>query len=117
MQVYTGKDAGSSRETNQDTRVVLDLVENIEKTGRNITYDNFFTNPTLARKLFQTKLTLVGTMRKNKLELPMEFTVAKGWNVKSTVLSFQHDPMIASNCPKKNRAVNMLSTMHSQARN
>jgi len=32
----------------------------------------------------------------------MEFTVAKGWNVKSTVFGFQQDVMIASYCPKKN---------------
>ena len=101
MQVYTGKDAGSSLETNQDTRVVLDLVEDIEKSGRNITCDNFFTNLTFARKLLQKKLTLVGAMRKNKPELPMEFTVAKGRNVKSTVFDFQKDAMIASRCPKK----------------
>ena len=53
MQLYTGKDARSSRETNQGTRFVLDLVEDIEKSGRNITCDNFFTNLSLARKLLQ----------------------------------------------------------------
>ena len=83
MQVYTGKDAGSSRETNQGTRVLLDLVEDIEKSGQNITCNYFFTNLSLARKLLQKKLTLVGTIRKNKPELPMEFTVAKGQNVKT----------------------------------
>ena len=114
MQVYTGKDAGSSRENNQDTRVVLDWVEDIKKTGRNITCDYFITNLTLTRKLLHKKLTLVGTMRKNKPKLPMEFTVAKGRNVKSIVFGFQQDTMIASHCPKKNRVVNMLSTKHSQ---
>jgi len=102
MQVYTGKDPGSARETNQGTRVVLDVVEDIENSGRNITCDNFFTNLSLARKLLQKKLTLVGTMRKNNPELPMEFTVAKGRNVKSTVFDFQQDAIIASHCPKKN---------------
>ena len=74
--MYTGKDAGSARETNQGTRVVLDLGEDIENSGRNITCDKFFTNLSLARKLLQKKLTLVGIMRKNKPELPTEFTVA-----------------------------------------
>ena len=96
MQVYTGKDAGSSRETNQGTKVVLDLVEDIEKSSRNITCDYFFTNLSLARKLFQKKLTLVRTMRKNKTKLPMEFTVATGWNVKSTFFDFQQNAMIPS---------------------
>ena len=34
--------------------------------------------------------------------------------MKSAVFSFQLDAMIASYCPKTNRVVNMLSTMHSQ---
>ena len=34
--------------------------------------------------------------------------------MKSTVFGFQLDAMIASHCPKTNRVVNMLSTMHSQ---
>ena len=114
MQVYTGKNAGSARETNQGIRVVIDLVEDIENSGRNITCDNFFTNLSLARKLLQKKLTLVRTMRKSKPELPMGFTVAKGRNVKSTVFEFQQDAMIVLFCPKKKRLVNMLSTMHSQ---
>ena len=49
------------------------------------------------------------------LLLLTEFTVAKGQNVKSTVFSFQLDAMIALYCPKTNRVVNMLSTMHSHS--
>jgi len=101
MQVYTGKDAGSAQETNQGAIVVLDLEEDIEASGRNITCDNFFTNLSLARKLLQKNLTLVGTMRKNKPELPTESTVAKGRNVMSTVFGFQQDAVTASYCPKK----------------
>ena len=101
MQVHTDKYAGSAQETNQGTRVVVDWVEDIENSGRNVTRDNFFTNLSLAQKLLQKKLTLIGTMRKSKPELPMEFTVAKGRNVKSTVFGFQQDAMIASYCPKK----------------
>ena len=77
MQVYIRKDAGLARETNQGTRVVFDFAEDINNSCQNITCDNFFTNLSLARKLLQKKLTLIGTMRKNKPELPTEFTVAK----------------------------------------
>ena len=66
----------------------------------------------LARDLFQKKLTLVGTIRRNKPELPPKFTLAKGREVTSTVFGFQSDAMIASYCPKKGCVVNMLSTMH-----
>ena len=112
--MYIRKDAGSAPETNQDTRIVLDLAEDIDDSCRNIICNNFFTNQLLVQKLLHKNFTLIGTMRKSKPELPREFTVAKGRNVKSTVFSFQLDAMIASYCPKTNRAVNMLSTMHSQ---
>ena len=101
MQVYTGEDVESARKTNQGTRFLCDLVEYIKKSGLNITCDNFFTKLLLAQKLFLKKLILVETMKKNKTELSMEFTVAKGWNVKSTVFGFQKDAMIALYCSKK----------------
>ena len=43
MQVFTSEDARSARETNQGSRVVCALVEYIEKSGQNVTCDNFFT--------------------------------------------------------------------------
>ena len=101
MQVYIGENAGSAREINQGTRVVLDLIEDIEYSGQNITCDNFFTNLLLAQKLLQKKLTVVGKIRKNKPELPTEFTVTKERNVKSTIFGFQQDAIIASYCSKK----------------
>ena len=115
MQVYIRKDAGSAPETNPDTKIVLDLAEDVDNSCRNITCDSFFTNLLLVRKLLHKNLTLIGTMRKSKPEPPTEFAVAKGRNVKSTVFGFQLDAMIASYCPKTNRVVNMLSMMHSQS--
>lgn len=114
MQVYLGKNDNAPREVNQSTRVVLDMTKEIELSGRNITCDNFFTSLSLARNLLDKKLTIVGTLRKNKPELPPQFTVAKGREAKSTLFGFQDDAMIASYCPKKYRIVPMLSTMHSQ---
>ena len=66
MQVYIGKDVGSVRDTNQGTRVILNLIVDIENSGQNITCDNFFTNISLAQKFLQKKLTTVEKMRKNK---------------------------------------------------
>ena len=100
MQVYTGEDARSTRKTNQGSRVVCELVEYIEKPGGNIICDNFFTKLLLARKLFLKKLTLVETIKKNKMKLPTEFTVAKERNVKSTIFGFRQDAMKALYCPQ-----------------
>ena len=75
--MYHGKDGGSGQESNQGTRIVLDLAEVIENSGQNIVCDNFFTDLSLARKLLQEKLTLVELMRKNNPDPPTEFTVVK----------------------------------------
>ena len=71
------KDGGSGQESNQGTRIALDLGEVIENSGRNIACDNFFTDLFLARKPLQKKLTLVKLMRKNKPEPSTEFTMVK----------------------------------------
>ena len=95
------KKSAVGREANQGARFVKDLVKEIEHSGRNITCDNFFTSIQLARDLLKKKLTLVGTIRKNKPELPPQFTVAKGLDITSTISGFRNDAMIASYCPKK----------------
>ena len=88
MQVYIRKSPAVEREVNQGARVVKDLVKEIEHSGKNITCDNFFTSIPLARDLMKKKLTLVGTIRKNKPELPPQFTVAKSRNITSTIFGF-----------------------------
>ena len=81
--MYIRKDAGSARETNQGTRIVLDLAEDINNSCQNIACANL----SLVQKLLQKNLTLIATM-KNKPGFPTEFTVAKARNVKSTVFGF-----------------------------
>ena len=70
-----GKDSGLGQESNQGTRIVLDVVQEIENCGQNIACDNFFTDQSLARKLLQKKPTLVEPTRKNRPKPPTEFTV------------------------------------------
>ena len=77
MDVYKGREIGEPRETNLGLKVVLKLSEPFQKRGRNITSDNFFTNLELGRKLLMRNLTIVGTFRKNKKELPAEFVSTK----------------------------------------
>lgn len=77
LQVYTGKDEDEPTESNQGKRVVLDLTQNLSLSGRNITTDNFFTSLDLAKELERKQMTLLGTIRKNRRELPAEFVIAK----------------------------------------
>lgn len=67
-QVYLGRVANTAVERNVGQRVVLDLCHGL--TSRNVTCDNFFTTYALAKDLHKQKMTIVGTIRKNRAELP-----------------------------------------------
>ncbi len=74
--------------------------------------DNFFTSVPLAKELQTKKLTLIGTLRKNKPELPMEFQSNKNREVGSSLFGFQDGLSIVSYVPKYNKAVLLLSSKH-----
>lgn len=115
IEVYKGKKPEEVREVGQGERVVKSLVAELVNTGRNVTCNDFFTSLPLARFLLTKNLTIVGTIRKNKAELPPEFTITKGREVHSTLFGFQDDVTIASYCPKKHKIVTLLSTLHDDA--
>ena len=112
LDIYKGKEPSEQRASNLGTTVVLNLSDSYKNSGRNITCDNFFTSLQLGRELLRRKLTLVGTIRKNRTELPTAFTVTKGRKLFSSMYGFQRDSTIVSYCPKKNKVVTLLSTMH-----
>ena len=55
------------------TQAVLDLVPSVSGRSRNITTDKYYTSILLAMELKSRKLTLVGTMKKNKACIPPSF--------------------------------------------
>lgn len=75
-QIYTGK-VGDTGDVNQGERIVKDLVAPYKNTGRNVTMDNFFTTLPLVIELISWKLSVVGTLKKNKRYLPNEFKASK----------------------------------------
>ena len=75
METCIGKKPNAGREVNLGEEVVLDLLEGIA-AGRNVTCDNFL-QTYLAREFLEKKVTLVGTIRKNKPELPREMVSKK----------------------------------------
>lgn len=87
------------------------LIEPIHHTNRNITCDNWFSSI----EIFTTMknkygLTMVGTLRKNKRQIPESFrrnaamgTTRYGYDGKNILLSF---------CPKQNKVVLLLSSKH-----
>nr|XP_033472352.1 piggyBac transposable element-derived protein 4-like [Epinephelus lanceolatus]XP_033472354.1 piggyBac transposable element-derived protein 4-like [Epinephelus lanceolatus] len=110
MQVYTGRSPGAEREVNQGMRVVLELTEGLE--GHTVTMDNFFTSFPLAEELRKRKMTLVGTLRKNKPELPPQLLQTRLREPLSSVFAFTRTQTAVSYVPKRGRNVLLLSTKH-----
>ena len=52
--------------------VVLKLMAPVFRAGHNVTCDNFFSSLDLALRLAKKKCSLVGTLRKNRREVPEE---------------------------------------------
>ncbi|KAL7371437.1 hypothetical protein ABVT39_027058 [Epinephelus coioides] len=110
MQVYTGKPQGGRPEKNQGMQVVLDLTRGL--SGRNVTCDNFFTSYDLGQRLLRRGLTMVGTVRKNKPELPPALLATRERAVFSCRFAFMHTTLAVSYLPKRSKNVVLLSTLH-----
>lgn len=116
MEIYAGKQpAGLYELSNAAKDVVHRLTEPIENTGRNITLDNWFTSIPLAEELLQKKLTLVGTLRKNKPQLPRELIDIKKRILYSTIFAYNNQITALSYVPKKGKNVVLISTKHSNS--
>ncbi|KAF2885897.1 hypothetical protein ILUMI_20276 [Ignelater luminosus] len=100
------------RERNQGKQVVLHMTKGLETSGRNVITNNFFTSFDLAREMEKKNLTLLGTIRKNKPELPQELVTTRGRDVYSTKFDYQDKAILASYCPKKGKIITLLLTMH-----
>lgn len=113
-QVYLGKLPGERREIGQAERVVCDLVEPFRQSGRNITVDQHFSSISLANALKERRLTLLGTINKQRREIPPAFLPDRHRNVGSSMFAFHESVVLVSYVPRPNRAVLLISTLHSQ---
>lgn len=113
-EIYAGKQPqGSYYKSNASKDVALRLVSSIEGLqGRNITMDNYFTSIPLAEDLLKKKISIIGTLRKNKREIPIELIQVKQRAPGSSMFAFKKGMTLVSYVPKKNRVVLALSTMH-----
>ncbi|KAG1971378.1 hypothetical protein F2P79_002510 [Pimephales promelas] len=113
MQIYTGKAADRKPEKNQGMRVVLDMTSGLQ--GHTITCDNFFTSYALGEELLRRKMTMIGTVRLNKPELPPALLSVKGRARLSSMFAFTETHALVSYCPRKNKNVLLMSTLHRDA--
>ena len=96
------------------TQAVLDLVPSVSGTNRNITTDNYYTSIPLAMELKSRKLTLVGTMKKNKAFIPPSFLAKADEGTVQYAFEHANNLTLLFVAPKKNKRIVFLSTMHAE---
>lgn len=94
---------------------VKELTKSVHGSNRNITMDNWFTSVSLADELLELpyKLTIIGTLRKNKKEIPPE--LLKNRQRGTSMFCFDRKKTLVSYAPKPNKIVLLLSTLHEGA--
>jgi Transposase IS4 len=111
-EVYVGQQPGAGANNNKVIDLVKRLVRPWMNTGRNITMDNYFTSIELANDLLAVRTTIVGTVRKNRRDIPAEMQASRKRVEKSSIFGFDNQLTLTSYVPKKGKAVIMLSSMH-----
>lgn len=94
------------------TQAVIKLVAPIENTRKNVTADNWYSSIQLVQELDKKGLTYVGTLKKNKIEVPQVFLADKNKEEKSVMYGFTEKITLLSYVPKKSKAVLLVSSMH-----
>lgn len=119
MEIYPAKQPNGPYKIPNDVHsVVKRVAEPILNGGRNLTMDNYYTSVPLANDLFTNhRTTVVGTLRKNKPQIPPEIVNIKGRPRCSSIFAYGKDPnkcTLVSYVPNKKSKKNviMLSTMH-----
>ena len=113
--VYLGKDPSNVRERTLSVgeSVVLKLVQPyFYKEKRVLACENFFSSISLASSLYNKSIHFVGTLRKNKKEIPVEFQPNSKRAIESSLFGFSTNLSLVSYVPKKSKAVLVLSTHH-----
>ncbi|KAJ8927264.1 hypothetical protein NQ314_020265 [Rhamnusium bicolor] len=112
MEVYVGKQPdGPYKISNSSYDVVTRLCQHIVGTGRNVTIDNWFTSIPLVKTLLSDfKLTVIGTIRKDKRELLVEFCKPVSRPEKKQQFGFRNS--LVSYIPKKGKNILLVSSLH-----
>ena len=106
---YAGK--GPWSKDNSAFHYLTTLSESIRDSSRNITCDNWFTQVKSVQHLKKNLgVTTVGTIRKNKPEIPPLFT--KKAEPGTARFAYAEGMTLLSWCPKKNKVVLLLSSLH-----
>ncbi|XP_063231053.1 piggyBac transposable element-derived protein 4-like [Bacillus rossius redtenbacheri] len=115
LEIYCGKQpAGPYQDVSfKPSDIVERMCLPVSESGRNLTIDNWFTSYDIVAKMKnEHNITIVGTVRKNKKELPPHFITAAKREPHSSVFGFQENMTLVSYVPKRGKTVLLLSSMH-----
>ncbi|XP_072394984.1 uncharacterized protein [Diabrotica undecimpunctata] len=105
MEIYAGQQPdGPYKVDNSTEAVTLRMCQHLSGSGRNITMDRWFTSYSVVQKLLAdhtVRLTVVGSIKSNKRELPTIILHIKGRPVNSFIFGFGERLMLVSFVPKK----------------
>lgn len=94
---------------------MLQLTEPYIGSGRRVVFDNWFWSIPLSQELVVRNLPSIGTLRKNKREIPVDIQKALQDTTRaigSCLQVYNGELMLTSWLPKKGKHVLMLSTDH-----
>lgn len=116
LEVYLGAQPdGPYKVDNSASSVVKRLCSPIRGTGRNISAEWFTSYELVSDLLKDYKLTYVGTVRKNKRQLPPNFLAVRGREKFTSEFVFQNNLTLVSYIPRKGKNVILMSSMHHYA--
>lgn len=93
------------------TQIVLGLLSGLENRGHLVTMDNFYNSPALARYLKVKGYDCLGTLRVNRMNVPIE-NARLSQNVPKGTLVARHSGDVSVISWRDNKAAHMLSTYH-----
>nr|XP_023014740.1 piggyBac transposable element-derived protein 4-like [Leptinotarsa decemlineata] len=116
MEIYAGKQPeGPYQISNKSLDVVNRMIVAINNSGRNLTADNWFSDVSLLSTLADKRLSYVGTLKKNKWQIPMQLKDIKHREEYSTVFAYRKEETLVSYVPQNNsnkKNVLVISSMH-----
>ena len=106
--LYCGKEEEQGREPLGET-VVVEMLSGLENKGYHVYFDNFYTSPTLCKRLLTLGFGSCGTVRVDRRGIPVTFK--KATPNKGNITTYQDGNILGLKWKDK-RYVSVLSTIH-----
>lgn len=92
--------------------VIHQLLHYVKGKNKNVTLNTRYTTYKLVTSLLNDKITVIGTVKKNQRELPLEFTPRNARQTNTTLYGFQNRITLVSHVPENNKAIILYTTLH-----